>query len=118
VLSLHQAIFALTSFASCGDKDVIQVAIAILSRFDVILCGQLETRLREALNAAALLRAYQSLGKLVLHSPEFALMIVLLLVGLPPDDDWEAIARALALMSEARRHRRASWTTTEPSSGT
>jgi hypothetical protein len=118
VLSLQGAIIALTSSASCGDKDATQFAFTALSRFDVILFSHLETRLRDADNAAARLRGYQALGKLGLRSPEFALMLVLLVIGLYPDDDREGITRALAPLTEARRQRRATSTTTEASKGT
>jgi hypothetical protein len=106
VSDLVDAMGHVAAFATGRNQAARPITVGVPGRLEAIVFARLAGSIRGAGDAAARLRAYRALAELGLGMPERALILVLMEIGHHLDDDQDAIARALAPLTEARRRRR------------
>jgi hypothetical protein len=106
VSDLADAMGRVAAFTTGKNQAARPIAVDVLGRREAFVVARLAGSIRGAGDAGARLRAYRALAELGLGMPERALMSVLMEIGHHLDDDQDAIARALAPLTEARRRRR------------
>jgi hypothetical protein len=106
VSDLVDAIGRVTAFTTGRNRAARPIAAGVLGRLEAVVVARLEASIPGAGDAAARLRAYRALAELGPGMPGRALMLVLMEIGHHLGDDQDAIARALAPLTEARRRRR------------